>query len=59
VTIKCRYIDRFEKRDGTWRIADRIVVFDETLQQEVNNVLDESWVISRRSEHDPVYTRVP
>lgn len=23
-----RYLDRFEKRDGTWKIADRRVVFD-------------------------------
>lgn len=23
-----RYLDRFEKRDGEWRVADRVVVFD-------------------------------
>jgi hypothetical protein len=23
-----RYLDRFEKRDGDWRIADRQVIFD-------------------------------
>ena len=23
-----RYVDRFEKRDDEWRVADRIVVFD-------------------------------
>jgi SnoaL-like domain len=26
--IACRFLDRFEKRDGEWRIADRRLAFD-------------------------------
>ena len=26
--IMCRYLDRFEKRDGEWKIADRHLAFD-------------------------------
>jgi len=29
-TIHARYIDRFERRDGEWRIADRVVAYDLT-----------------------------
>lgn len=58
-TIKCRYIDRFERRRGEWRIADRIVVFDESREELVENLLPQSWVTSRRSFEDPVYTRLP
>ncbi|MBY4212536.1 nuclear transport factor 2 family protein [Rhodococcus fascians] len=56
-TIKCRYVDRFEKRNNEWRIAARIVVFDESQRDNIDNVLDTSWVRSRRSKDDPVYTR--
>lgn len=56
-TVKCRYIDRFEKRRDEWRIADRIVVFDESQSTTVDNVLDPTWVASRRSPDDPVFTR--
>ncbi len=58
-TIKCRYVDRFERRDGKWRIADRIVVFDESVTEPVEDVLDPAWVRSRRSSEDPVFTRQP
>ncbi len=57
-TIRCRYVDRFEKRDGQWRIADRIVVFDESRQELVTDSLDASWVSSKRNLTDPVYTRI-
>lgn len=58
-TVKCRYIDRFERRDNRWRIADRIVVFDESTNTEIENLLNPRWVQSRRSQNDPVYTRIP
>ena len=28
VTIACRYADRFEKRNGQWRIAHRVVIYE-------------------------------
>ncbi|GAB2632763.1 nuclear transport factor 2 family protein [Prescottella soli] len=58
-TIKCRYVDRFERRDGQWRIADRIVVFDESVTDEIEDGLAPSWVRSRRSFEDPVFTGKP
>lgn len=56
--IRCRYVDRFERRDGRWAIADRVVVFDESQVLEVVDRLDESWVMSRRDGSDPVYAGV-
>ncbi|MDJ0112200.1 nuclear transport factor 2 family protein, partial [Rhodococcus erythropolis] len=58
-TIKCRYVDRFERRRGEWRIADRIVVFDESREDMIENILPTDWVTQRRSFDDPVYTRTP
>ncbi|NKR93905.1 DUF4440 domain-containing protein [Rhodococcus hoagii] len=58
-TVKCRYVDRFERRDGQWRIADRIVVFDESVTDEIVDALSPSWVRSRRSSEDPVFTGKP
>ncbi|NKS72632.1 DUF4440 domain-containing protein [Rhodococcus hoagii] len=58
-TVKCRYVDRFERRDGRWRIADRIVVFDESVTDEIVDALSPSWVRSRRSFEDPVFTGKP
>ncbi|RAX48273.1 nuclear transport factor 2 family protein [Arthrobacter sp. AQ5-05] len=57
LTIRCRYVDRFEKRNGQWRIADRIVVFDESRQELITDTLDPAWVTSTRSFDDPVYSR--
>ncbi len=59
VTVKCRYVDRFERREGQWRIADRIVVFDESVTEEIVDSLDGAWVRSRRSLEDPVFTGKP
>ncbi|MFC5744647.1 nuclear transport factor 2 family protein [Actinomadura rugatobispora] len=52
---RCRYVDRFERRDGRWAIADRVVVFDETLSVEVVDARRPDWVASRRDRTDPVY----
>lgn len=58
-TIKCRYVDRFEKRNSQWRIAERIVVFDESRHERIENVLDPTWVSSRRTADDSLYTGKP
>jgi ketosteroid isomerase-like protein len=52
---RCRYVDRFERRDGRWAIAERVVVFDETLSVDVVDIRRGDWVISRRDKSDPVY----
>ncbi|RJO79189.1 nuclear transport factor 2 family protein [Nocardia panacis] len=58
-TIKCRYVDRFERRSGRWAIADRIVVFDESVTEWIEDTLNPGWVPARRDSSDPVYTRKP
>ncbi|WP_328659711.1 nuclear transport factor 2 family protein [Streptomyces sp. NBC_00334] len=55
--IRCRYVDRFERRDGSWGIADRVVVFDESRTVRMTDGLDPAWVASRRDRSDPVYGR--
>ncbi len=54
-TIRCRYVDRFERRGEQWRIADRIVVFDEVRTEHISDSLPEAWVRQRRDAQDPVY----
>ncbi|MEU6011670.1 nuclear transport factor 2 family protein [Streptomyces sp. NPDC047453] len=54
--IRCRYIDRFERRDGSWGIADRVVVFDESRVVPMVDGLDPTWVTSGRDGSDPVYS---
>ncbi len=53
---RCRYVDRFERREARWAIADRVVVFDETVEQRVVDTRPPSWIASRRDRTDPVYT---
>jgi ketosteroid isomerase-like protein len=53
-TIHGRYVDRFERRDGFWRIANRLVVKD---FREVRPISDpeENYPKGRWGEADPVY----
>ena len=37
-----RYVDRFEKRGGEWRIAQRTVVYDWIRQQTMSGESDEA-----------------
>ncbi|WP_436735625.1 nuclear transport factor 2 family protein [Streptomyces sp. BBFR102] len=55
--IRCRYVDRFERREGSWGIADRVVVFDESRVVPIVDGLAPDWVASRRDGTDPVYGR--
>ncbi|WP_236792175.1 nuclear transport factor 2 family protein [Amycolatopsis sp. GM8] len=52
---RCRYVDRFERRDGRWAIADRVVVFDESVSVEVVDARREDWVAAQRDKSDPVF----
>jgi len=49
-----RYVDRFERRDGVWRIADRELRF-EWQRVEPLATLDASWTHGRHDTQDPVY----
>jgi hypothetical protein len=54
--LMTRYLDRFEKRDGEWKIADRLVAFDAQLDIAgglPNMAPEENW--GRRDESDPSY----
>ena len=52
-----RYIDRFERRDGAWRIARRTVVYDvlERYATPVGGGLDRRLALSRRDRDDVLY----
>lgn len=58
LVVNCRYADRFERRDGEWRIAHRVVIVD---SDRVDPVL-ERWVPEEqlrgaRDRRDPTYVR--
>lgn len=56
-TIYARYIDRFERRDGEWRIARRIVVKDWTDLRTITDP-EEEYPLSAWGKADIVYTRI-
>ena len=51
-----RYIDRFEKREGEWRVADRKIVSEFT-DQRVLNETGEVFLASKRGAEDLSYLR--
>ena len=58
LVVNCRYADRFERRDGEWRIAHRVVVVDTDRVDPVG----EQWVPEVqlrgvRDRSDPTYLR--
>jgi ketosteroid isomerase-like protein len=53
-----RYADRFERRQGVWKIANRQVVFDRSRIDPVGKTFStEQYVCGKRSREDPVYKR--
>ena len=51
-----RYVDRFTRRDGVWRITSRKVVYDSTRQQPSSDHLRKIvGVLGRRDRSDPVF----
>ena len=51
-----RYVDRFEKRDGEWRIADRLVIVEHTRLLPPEGVFPASHPgLGRRDRDDPSY----
>ena len=63
-TFLCgRYLDRFERRDGQWRVAERTVVYDwieertrAELAQEDTDLFAKRRPTGSRSASDPVYS---
>jgi hypothetical protein len=52
-----RYVDRLERREGEWRIADRLCVFDWTRRDEITGEWDMGPEVVRgtRGRADPVF----
>jgi SnoaL-like protein len=57
ITIGCRYIDRFERRDGEWRIAKHVVAYEFWREEACEGELEfgPEWTVSRRSRDDALY----
>lgn len=60
VLLAGRYCDRFEKREGEWRVADRTVAYDWVEEQEAPTASEESRFgprqpIGKPYPDDPVY----
>lgn len=52
-----RYCDRFEKRDGVWRVATRKVVYDSTRTlPSTNHLRKPAGIAGRRDSSDTVFT---
>lgn len=55
-----RYLDRFERRDDAWRIADRVVVVEWHTTEQVTPVRGAGrYVRGRRDRNDLAYQRTP
>lgn len=56
-TVGGRYVDRFERRDGAWRIAERVSVHDWDRVEEIEHSFpgSERWVQGRRDRADASY----
>ena len=57
-----RYFDRFERRNGIWRIAKRTVILDWNINQPGTSIWDEGMfavlkTIGCRGRQDPIYSR--
>lgn len=55
--VRCRYLDRFEQRDGVWRIARRVVAYDSLLLEESpgSAPFASTMQLSTRGRDDPLY----
>jgi len=54
--VPCRYVDRFERRQGQWRIAARIAVYEPSLIVPAGSTVP-LGAASRRDRSDPAYRR--
>jgi hypothetical protein len=57
-TFGGRYVDRFERRDGDWKIADRVVVHDWSTLERVEPAFPaDRFPVGSRDPDDPSYRR--
>ena len=58
-TFNGRYIDTFARREGSWRIAQRILRSDWTSREPVSAEMAGSFVVGARDRTDPIYDALP
>lgn len=55
--LYCRYVDTFERRDGVWRIARRVLVMEEVRACPVQvALLKPTWALARRDADDALWS---
>lgn len=63
MVLGLRYVDRFEKRDGAWRIAKRVCAFDWTYTIPIDASrsfrFEEDFTVGRRDRTDITYAGLP
>jgi ketosteroid isomerase-like protein len=57
VTASARYLDRFEKRRGEWRVAHRTLVFGDMVPEPLSTPVSfpDGWTEQRHGMDDPLY----
>jgi hypothetical protein len=57
VTASARYLDRFEKREGAWRVAHRTLVFGDTVPEPLEAPVrfPPGWTEQKHGMDDPLY----
>ena len=57
VSASARYLDRFEKRNGAWRVAHRTLVFGDTVSDPLAQPVSfpAGWVEQKHGLDDPLY----
>jgi hypothetical protein len=58
VTASARYLDRFERRKGEWRVAHRTLVFGDMVSEQLDKPVSfpPGWTEQKHSTDDPLYT---
>ena len=58
VTASARYLDRFEKRNGAWRVAHRTLVFGDMVPEPLDKPVSfpPGWTEQKHGMDDPLYT---
>ncbi|MDN5843928.1 MAG: nuclear transport factor 2 family protein [Alcaligenaceae bacterium] len=56
--VRCRYLDRFEQREGTWKIAKRVVAYESLLLEDSpeGSPFAPAMQLATRGKDDPLYS---
>jgi hypothetical protein len=56
VVMPARYVDEVTRRDGVWRISNRVTIFEGRYFLAADDIpLDPAWTVGRRDKSDPLY----